>query len=111
MVRMKQINANSTLAQTSASPRDTAAPQFVPRWTLPEGLREYEHEKDGGGSSFLAGLIECFLSDTEGRLRILRQAVWPADLPTLCKEFHTLKGSAGSLGAYDLAGLCRDAEE
>lgn len=73
-------------------------------WILPEELREYD-------ASFLTDLVMCFLEDADDRLRILRQAASSSDLVTLSKQFHALRGSAHSLGATEVAGLCGQAEE
>jgi HPt (histidine-containing phosphotransfer) domain-containing protein len=106
---MTQNNDFSKRVKTEPLVRCSDTPESIPCWTLPEELREFEQVD--GRSAFLADLIECFLTDTGERLQILRQAVSAADFPTLSKQFHTLKGSAGSIGAYDVAGLCREAEE
>jgi HPt (histidine-containing phosphotransfer) domain-containing protein len=51
-------------------------------------------------------VIDLFLSDVPQRLDALRDSLARSDLPTVARIAHSLKGSAGHLGAKLLATLC-----
>jgi HPt (histidine-containing phosphotransfer) domain-containing protein len=82
--------------------------QSLTGWMLPAELQEYEQS---GNSDFIAELIACYLTDADERLQILRKAASAGDFSTLSKQFHSLKGSSGSMGLSEVAGACREAEE
>ena len=67
-------------------------------------------EADGGGG-FLAAIIDKFLEEAPARLAALREAADRADAQALVKAAHSLKGSAGTLGARDLSAMCGGLEE
>lgn len=48
-------------------------------------------------------MVTTFLTDTSQRLSAVRTAVADRDCEALLRECHTLKGSAGNLGAHALA--------
>ena len=52
-------------------------------------------------------LLDTFLSDSEKRLRELREA---ADAKALSAIAHSLKGSASNMGAVRLVQLCQELE-
>lgn len=56
-------------------------------------------------------LLETFISDSEERLRSLREALANADSQALRHAAHSFKGSCGNMGAQILAGLCKQLEE
>lgn len=66
--------------------------------------------QDGGSPGLLAELIDLFLKQGEEKLAELRQALGSRNSAVLGRIAHTLKGSAGSLGAMHLSGLCRALE-
>lgn len=58
----------------------------------------------------LTELIDLFVADTADRLQDLRAAADRRDYASLRETAHTLKGSAGQMGAEQIAELCRDIE-
>ena len=56
-------------------------------------------------------LVETFLSDSEERLRSIREAFAAADTPALRHAAHSFKGSCGNMGAIVLSGLCKQLED
>jgi len=64
-----------------------------------DGLRALGDEKA------LQALVEQFLSDAGVRLQALRAAARDGDASALEKQAHSLKGSAGSLGAMGVGAL------
>src|SRR5436190_13560768 len=57
--------------------------------------------------AFLPGLVRQFLVHADVALASLRKAVVKEDADLLEHVAHGLKGSAASMGARDLADLCR----
>ena len=53
-------------------------------------------------------LLETFLSDSEERLQMLREA---DDVTQLISAAHSFKGSSSNMGAVALASLCQQLEE
>jgi CheY-like chemotaxis protein/HPt (histidine-containing phosphotransfer) domain-containing protein len=85
--------------------------------------REPEHPRDTGmldpvvvgqlleldeaaGGGVLGELVELFVEDTPQRVRAIATAATTGDAEALRKAAHALKGSAGNVGAVDLAGVC-----
>ncbi|PTS82741.1 histidine kinase [Pseudomonas sp. HMWF032] len=56
-------------------------------------------------------LLDTFLSDSEERLLLLRQAERDEDAQSLRLAAHSFKGSCSNMGALMLANLCRQLEE
>ena len=56
-------------------------------------------------------LVETFLSDSEERLRSIREASAVSDAPALRHAAHSFKGSCGNMGASVLSSLCKRLEE
>lgn len=64
-----------------------------------------------GEPDLLAELVEVFVEDASARLKTLREALNQADADGVAKIAHTLKGSAGNLGASRMAHLAAQLEE
>jgi two-component system sensor histidine kinase/response regulator len=56
-------------------------------------------------------LINLFIEGAGKNLSVLRKAVTEADLPTIKREAHTVKGSTGTIGARQMAALCKELEQ
>ena len=56
------------------------------------------------------GVIDFFLDYLPGQIEAIQQALSAGDAGTLRREAHSLKGSAGNLGANQLAQLCGSLE-
>ena len=67
------------------------------------GLREL-----GGGPDLVVDLANIFLNDAPPRLAELRTALKAEDAGSLERVAHTLKGSAGSMGAVPLSNIAAD---
>ncbi len=93
--RSKKMPANVENAPARPSSIDTAAL----RANLPEG------EPD-----LLAELINLLKQETPKHLQAIREAIRQGDGEQLRKSAHTLKGSALTVGAVQLAELCKQME-
>ena len=56
-------------------------------------------------------LLDTFLSDSDERLRLLRQAQAQGDAQAMRMAAHSFKGSCSNMGAVLLAGLCKQLED
>lgn len=65
---------------------------------------------DLGGGAVLADLIEIFLEEAPKHLETMERAVEEDDPEALRIAAHTLKSSAGQLGARGLSELAEDLE-
>jgi histidine phosphotransfer protein HptB len=61
-------------------------------------------------STLIPDLVSTFLADTPSRLDAMLTAARTADAPALERSAHSLKSSAGNLGAKMLAESCRQLE-
>jgi HPt (histidine-containing phosphotransfer) domain-containing protein len=86
---------------------------LLERWHAPvdratlDGLREFIGT---GDVPAYRDLLEVFLKDARTRLELVRAALAAGDAQALANEAHSLKGSAGTMGARHLQGLCRRLE-
>jgi len=76
-------------------------------WKPPEAL---EHLARIAGSGAVTELLDAFRTDMVARLAKLRHAVVDGDGATMRVEVHSIKGSAGQMGAAKLAARCRELE-
>jgi histidine phosphotransfer protein HptB len=76
-------------------------------WTLPEALQQLAM---AGEQDLVAEVLTLFQTDTDSRLRTLRSAVESGNRKVVRAEAHSLKGSAGQVGAAALADSCRQLE-
>ncbi len=74
-------------------------------------LRQMRASQGPGEADIVAEVIALFLQDAPARLAALREAVSRGDLVAAVRAAHTLKGSAGHLGAKTLTTLCARFEE
>ena len=74
-------------------------------------LRKLRASQGPGEPDIVAEVISLFLEDASPRLLVIQDAVARGDLTTAARTAHTLKGSAGHLGAKTLAALCGRLEE
>jgi CheY-like chemotaxis protein/nitrogen-specific signal transduction histidine kinase/HPt (histidine-containing phosphotransfer) domain-containing protein len=93
----------------------TAAVPVLPRppaATVDLGmLRQMRASQAAGDPDIVAEVIALFLQDAPLRLAAVRDAVAAGDLPSAARAAHTLKGSAGHLGARTLSALCAHFED
>ena len=67
-------------------------------------------EMTGGDPEFLAELIDTFLEDGTAQLTALRDAVAAGDPEAAVRPAHSLKSNSASMGADQLADVCRALE-
>jgi two-component system sensor histidine kinase/response regulator len=65
----------------------------------------------GGDPAFLAELIDTYFEDSATLLPAMREALTTGSAEQLRRAAHTLKSNSASLGAEDLAVLCRELEQ
>jgi signal transduction histidine kinase/CheY-like chemotaxis protein/HPt (histidine-containing phosphotransfer) domain-containing protein len=95
--------------------RPTAArpPELKPEASVafdPEAIARLRQLEAAAGREIVSSLLESFLAEVPRRLEALRAAYAGGDRKSLQAGAHSLKGSAGQLGALKLAALCRDIE-
>ena len=78
--------------------------------TLDAATLEALIEAVGGDRSFLAELIDAYLSDAADMVAGLEAAAASASVEDLVRPAHTLKSNSANLGALRLAALCRSLE-
>lgn len=65
--------------------------------------REALLERVQGDKELAKELLEMFLEDVPGRLKIIHQAKETGDMKRITLEAHTIKGSSGNIGANDMS--------
>ena len=76
----------------------------------PAILDSYRTLQEEGEPDLITELIDAFLTDLEGRILAIRQAIAGGDPVALRSTAHALKGSAGTVGATGLALRCGELE-
>jgi HPt (histidine-containing phosphotransfer) domain-containing protein len=76
-------------------------------WTLPEAFQELPAEV---ATTLIGQLVEPFQTDTAARLQRARTAIAEANLAVLRAEVHSMKGSAGQIGADAMSSVCAEME-
>jgi HPt (histidine-containing phosphotransfer) domain-containing protein len=62
------------------------------------------------GRSVVAELVDTFLAEAPSRLEALRHGIASGDPREVHRAAHSLKSGAATLGASDLADVCREVE-
>ena len=73
-----------------------------------ENLKQLNME---GEPDVLAEVLQLFLEDVPRRIAKLRAASAAGDAAEICKGAHSLKGSAGNIGAKTLLAVCRELDD
>jgi CheY-like chemotaxis protein len=106
---------DSVLRRWVASPPATAEVSVRRRPSIPPidlaMLRRLRVGLPAGGSDVVGEVIGIFRQEAPVRLLALRDAVARGDLVSAGRTAHTLKGSAGHLGAKTLGALCARLED
>jgi len=63
-----------------------------------------------GDPDLVGEVIGLFVADAERSIARMRETLDAADPEGLKRAAHTLKGSSGNVGAFQLSGLCRELE-
>lgn len=88
----------------SATPR--SGPVLDPQ--IIENLRQLTAD---GEPDVLAEVLQLFLQDVPRRIAKLRAACAAGDAVEVYKAAHSLKGSAGNIGAQTLFAVCRQLDD
>ena len=64
-----------------------------------------------GEPDVLKEVLQLFLDDVPARVERLRAAWQGGDVVAVQRAAHSLKGSAGNIGATDLLGVCRQLDD
>ena len=107
--RIVALLAGAT-APTVAEPGSEAVPVGDDSEIDPRALRKLIGLEGDAGRDLLDELIDLFADNAPARIRTLREACAGGDDATATRVAHTLKGSAGTLGAFRLAALAGDLE-
>jgi len=110
----KPINADELAAvlerwTSSAAPPPPAEPAPKPAPLDHEALGKLR-KLEAATPGLLKNVAELFLKDTPIGLERLRDAVRNEDAALLGRLAHTIKGSAGNLGARGMAAICAEVE-
>lgn len=93
-------------SQPSNSPTTKCRCSTQQDWSPPASLLEAAAGDDG----LIVRLINAFGADTDARIEQMRAALAVADFPRIRAEAHTIKGSAGQMGAEAVAKACQELE-
>jgi HPt (histidine-containing phosphotransfer) domain-containing protein len=93
------------------SDRDPPPPARSPAPVDLGMLRNLRAAQGAGQPDIVAEVVAIFLQDAPGRVATIRAGVARGDLEGASRAAHTLKGSAGHLGARTLSTLCARFEE
>jgi PAS domain S-box-containing protein len=74
----------------------------------PERLAELEELADPADPEWLREIVHKFLDDAQARIVRIAASIEMADPASIPELAHTLKGSAGNLGAEVMASVCKD---
>ena len=66
--------------------------------------------EDLGGTAALREVISSFLDQTPSVLSVLRDAAARADVPSIRRAAHMIKGTSSTLGARELSEQCAEIE-
>jgi CheY-like chemotaxis protein len=109
-LRLPPLDAAPDSAPSSVAPsRRGAAIVRAPAVDLSalEKLRDMRQ----GESDLVLEVIELFLQETPDRLAALRDGLARSDFPLIARVAHTIRGSAGHVGAKALTALCARVED
>ncbi len=104
-----RAEALAIMLQRWAPPVAAGAAPALPSDDMPidlQALAALRELGDEDGTELVREVATLFLEDAPLRLAALRSAMGRGDAVAVAREAHTLKGSAASLGALPLAGLC-----
>jgi HPt (histidine-containing phosphotransfer) domain-containing protein len=92
--------------QPSRRPTEKCKDSTRQAWSPPALLLEAAAGDDG----LIAKLIDAFGRETDVRIERMRGALAASNFPSIRAEAHTIKGSAGNMGADAAAEACRKVE-
>ena len=83
----------------------------VPPVLDPAVLESLRQLTPPGEPDVLKEVLQLFLDDVPARVERLRSAWQGGDAVAVQRAAHSLKGSAGNIGATDLLGVCRQLDD
>ena len=90
--------------------RPAAYPNRAMNETVVIDMKAIERLHEWGGKRLVAQMIDLFLQQAPQRLEGLRQGLANGDVETVERSAHSLKSTAGNLGAMALSDLAAKAE-
>ncbi|MEP7124885.1 MAG: ATP-binding protein [Byssovorax sp.] len=108
--RSRRADPAPEVAPVSSSPIRRPTPITRAPAVDPAALEKLRAMRQGD-SDLVLEVIDLFLQETPDRLVSLRDGLTRGDLPLISRVAHTIRGSAGHLGAKALAALCARVEE
>jgi signal transduction histidine kinase/CheY-like chemotaxis protein/HPt (histidine-containing phosphotransfer) domain-containing protein len=105
LAKCRPLAANSEAVAAPPVKRQRFPPSSALDREVLNQLRE-----DLGGSAALRELIRSFLDQTPSVLSELRDAATRADIPSIRRIAHMLKGTSSTLGGHELAERCAEIE-
>jgi CheY-like chemotaxis protein len=104
--RRGEAGAGSETGGRAARPARRRGPVLDPAaWKSLRAVQESGHD------GFITELIDKFLAEAPARLATLRQAAARGDTDPFIRAAHSLKGSAGVVGAKTMSARCQALEE
>lgn len=73
-------------------------------------LTSFAESQGDEESDLVVELIDLYLTDSSRRLADMRQALATSDESLLARAAHSLRGSSGTLGAWQTAKSCEELE-
>ncbi|HEV7683432.1 MAG TPA: Hpt domain-containing protein [Pyrinomonadaceae bacterium] len=73
-------------------------------------LTSFAESQGDEESDLVVELIDLYLTDSSRRLADMRQGLATADESLLARAAHALRGSSGTLGAWQVAESCEEME-
>lgn len=74
-------------------------------------LAGYEKIQLEGEPDLIVELIDLYLEDAPRRVAAMQKALAGKNWELVKREAHSLRGSSGSLGAFQMAQICAEVEE
>ena len=110
--RSRHADPTPEPAPSSRSPSPSRRPTPITRAPAvdPAALEKLRAMRQGD-SDLVLEVIALFLQETPDRLVSLRDGLSRGDLPLISRVAHTIRGSAGHLGAKALVALCARVED
>lgn len=103
--------APDSAPRSSAPSRRRNTPMIVRAPAIDPAALDKLRAMRQGDSDLVLEVIDLFLQETPDRLVALRDALARGDLGVISRVAHTIRGSAGHLGAKALSALCARVED
>ena len=88
--------------------RETTQPNTVLDPNVIESLRDLDRKS---GTNMLDQLIEAYIKTSPDLMQAIREAISNGDANAMQRAAHSFKTSNGSMGAMELASLCKQLDE